>query len=520
MTVLVLGAGHLERQRIGRRRAVLLDVVAVRIARAADERAEPAALADERALAALRADLTGPLLGRRLVARQRPALLVLGIQRAGQEPAVPTQPDDHRVALRAHLVGRLGREVAALELAALLVDAVAQRAVEGAQQRHPLALATGDLVELLLHPRGELDVDVVAEVLDEQVGHDLGDELGMEPAVLDPDVAAVGDRRDRRRVRRRAADPVLLERLDQRGLRIARRRLGEVLGRGHLGHARPIAFDQGRQATGRLVVLGHVVVAALGVDPGEAVEQDPGRRRAQLVRTVGQVDRRGLELLGRHLRGERALPDQPVQAQLLRRQRARDRIRVAPEARRADRLVGFLGTLRLRLVDATLGHRELGPVALADDLARLAHGDPRDRRRIGSHVGDQADLALGRRDPFVQPLGDRHRPLRPEAEATARFLLQGRGRERRRGRTLLGARADLGHVRMESRDRGAMTLGGLRVADVEGGSVDPHHLGREALAGGRVEQRLDRPVLAGAEGADLALALDDEADRDGLHATG
>ena len=40
------------------------------------------------------------------------------------------------------------------------------------------------------------------------------------------------------------------------------------------------------------------------------------------------------------------------------------------------------------------------------------------------------------------------------------------------------------------------------------------------LAGGRREERLDRPVLAGGERDDLALALDDEADRDGLDAAG
>ena len=48
------------------------------------------------------------------------------------------------------------------------------------------------------------------------------------------------------------------------------------------------------------------------------------------------------------------------------------------------------------------------------------------------------------------------------------------------------------------RDRGAMALGGRLVADVERRAVDPHDLGREALAGGRGEERLDRPVLAGA----------------------
>ena len=64
VAVVVLRAGDLERQRIGRRRTLLLDVVAVRVARAADERPEPAALADERPLAALRADLALAGLGR------------------------------------------------------------------------------------------------------------------------------------------------------------------------------------------------------------------------------------------------------------------------------------------------------------------------------------------------------------------------------------------------------------------------------------------------------------------------
>ena len=191
-------------ERIGRRRAVLLDVVAVGVARAAHERPEPAALADERALAALGADLAGPLLGRRLLARQRPALLVLRVERAGQEPAVPAEPDDHRVAERADLVGLLGREVAPLQLAPLLGDPVAQRRVEGAQERHPGALAAGDLVELLLHPRREREVDVVAEMLDEQVRHDVGDRLRTQATLLDPDVAAIDDRRDGRRVGRRA----------------------------------------------------------------------------------------------------------------------------------------------------------------------------------------------------------------------------------------------------------------------------------------------------------------------------
>src|SRR6185436_2351984 len=88
---------------------VLLDELALGIARAAHERPEAAALAHQRALAALGADLTGPGLGWRLVTGNGPRLLVLRILRAGQEPAVAAELDDHRVAERADLVSGLGR---------------------------------------------------------------------------------------------------------------------------------------------------------------------------------------------------------------------------------------------------------------------------------------------------------------------------------------------------------------------------------------------------------------------------
>ena len=210
---------------------------------------------------------------------------------------------------RADLVGRFGREVAPAQLAALLGDAVAERRVERFEERDPGPLAAGDLVELLLHPRRELEIDVVAEVLDEEVGHDAGDRFGPEPSLLHPDVAAIDDRRDGGRIGRRPTDAVLLERLDERCLGEARRRLREVLRGRDLADVGPVALGQRRQATSELVVLGSIVVPTLGVDAGEALEQRLRRGRPQLVRAVGQVDRRRLELLGRHLRGERALPD-------------------------------------------------------------------------------------------------------------------------------------------------------------------------------------------------------------------
>jgi hypothetical protein len=104
------------------------------------------------------------------------------------------------VALGADLVGRDRGEVLAPKLLPLLVHERPQGSVERAQQGDPGALATGDLVELLLHPGGEGEIHVLAEVLHEQVGDDLGDRLRVEAALTDHDIAAIDDRGQRGRV--------------------------------------------------------------------------------------------------------------------------------------------------------------------------------------------------------------------------------------------------------------------------------------------------------------------------------
>ena len=184
--------------------------------------------------------------------------------------------------------------------------------------------------------------------------------------------------------------------------------------------------------------------------------------------------------------------------------------------------MGLLGALRLRLVDPALGHRVRLAVALADDVAGLAHRDAGDGRRVGSHVGDEADVALGRLDALVQPLGDRHRPLRAEAQAAARLLLE-RGRRERRRRATASASASRACVTTGRSSRIAATcaLGGRLVAGCRWprrrcGRARPGTVSPAAVA----RMRLDRPVLAGGEGVDLALALDHEADGDRLDATG
>ncbi len=291
-----------------------------------------------------------------------------------------------------------------------------------------------------------------------------------------------------------------------------------MLGRRDVGHARPIPFRKGRQRPFG-VVLG-AVVAAFRVDPGEAVEYGPGSRGPQLVGPVGELDARRLEHPGRHLRGQRSLPDQTVQAPFVAADVASDRVRVALEAGWSDGLVRLLRGARPGPVRAPF-RRGVGIAeARSDHVAGLADRLAGQGDRIGAHVGDQADLAISRVDTLVQPLRHGHRALRAEAELAARLLLESRGGERRRRIAVLA----LDRQRADDRVRGAERLGvagrGRFVADLRLGPVEPDEVGREGLPGGGREAGLEGPVLARDERADLALAIDHEANGDRLDAAG
>src|ERR687888_533365 len=86
----------------------------------------------------------------------------------------------------------------------------------------------GDAIEVVLHTGRELVVDEVAEVRLEQAHDRERDERRDERRPLLEDVAAVEDRAEDRRVRRRPADAEILERLHERRLGVARRRACRV----------------------------------------------------------------------------------------------------------------------------------------------------------------------------------------------------------------------------------------------------------------------------------------------------
>ena len=260
-----------------RARRVLLDVVAVGVAAAPDERAEPADPALELASRTPGSFSSSSLGLGALGAVHVADVAALGVVRAADELAVAAEL--HLELARLAALGRAQRAelvevlLVPLERVLGLLERPLERRVELVEHLDLAELALGDVVELLLHVAGEVDVDDVGEVLDQLVGDDVADVLGLEPAVLEPHVPAVLDRRDDRRVGRRPADALLLELLDERRLGVARRRLGEVLLGQHLEH--PQRLLGGELGQVRLGVLVHLlVVATLAVELEEPVEHE------------------------------------------------------------------------------------------------------------------------------------------------------------------------------------------------------------------------------------------------------
>src|SRR4029079_5824747 len=166
-----------------RARRILLDVVAVRVPAAPDERAVAADAALQLA-SAVRALLVEHLGLGALAAVHVADVAALGIVGA---------PDELAVAAELHLelagLASLGRTeraelvevlLVALERVLGLLERALERRVELVEHLDLGQLALGDVVELLLHVAGEIDVDDVGEVLDQLVGDDVADVLGLE----------------------------------------------------------------------------------------------------------------------------------------------------------------------------------------------------------------------------------------------------------------------------------------------------------------------------------------------------
>ena len=132
--------------------------------------------------------------------------------------------------------------------------------------------------------------------------------------------------------------------------------------------------------------------------------------------------------------------------------------------------------------------------------------------------------AVGRMYVITHPYsdGDAHRVAGREAELPRGFLLQGRGGERRR--RIAPERLGLDRCNGEMA-RFDYRLGGVGIAlvadrqTVELAAVELHQARAKFLPIG-FEQGADRPIFLAFEQLDLALAIDDQTQGDGLDATG
>ena len=296
------------------------------------------------------------------------------------------------------------------------------------------------------------------------------------------------------RVGGRPADALRLELLDEGRLREAWRRQRVVALRvdaeqlqaaiRDAGAVHAIALPRRRQERFLVFELRERIVAAFDVGAAEPGKLDRLPARGEHGRSRRgrdrEFERRLLHARVDDLRRHGALPDQLVEAEVVRIENAGELLGREAEVGRPDRLVRFLRILHLGGVPARTAV-VLGPEHLRDDARRFGQRLLAERRGVRAVIGDQAfHLAAADLDALEEALRDLHRAARRESQLAAGLLGERRRRERRS--RPLGARPDI--------DAG----------DGPGG-VPPHglgedrrvrfrqvpHAGRLEPAGGRVE---------------------------------
>ena len=188
-------------------------------------------------------------------------------------------------------------------------------APEIGKQVLPVDLRVGDQVELFFERSGEIVFDVARKEGFEKRGDEPTLVLRDQPLLLQPDIVAVAQHRQRRGVGRGTSDAELLHSLDQRRFGVARRRLGEVLRRVDALLGQGLARIHRRQLRPILVLL---VVAALLVEREESGKTHNLAAGAKfepaLARFGEDFDRGALELGALHLAGDGARPDRARRA--------------------------------------------------------------------------------------------------------------------------------------------------------------------------------------------------------------
>ena len=391
--------------------------------------------------------------------------------------------------------------------------------VEIVHHLDPVQLAFFHGVQLVFHGGGEFHVDDVAEVFLHQVHHQAAQLRGIEQLVFPHHVGAGQDGVDDGSVGGGAADAQFFHGLDQRGLAVARRRLGEVLLTAQLFQIQHLALlHRGDHAVVLFFLFGGFVLA-LAVDLGIAGEAHylAGGPEEAVVRF--HVDSGHVQLRRGHLGGHEAVPDQLIQLILLGGEEGLEHSRGPFHRGWAD---GFVSVLDVGL--ALAGRMDVGglrrvgrAVFIADVFQGLLLGFLIDTHRIGTHIGNEAGVDPAYGEAFVQLLGGLHGLLGHHAQALGSLLLQGGGGEGRRRRLFARAYRHRFHAIGRFFQLFHQLIHRILIAQMRFFVVDldqPHQkLIRTGLEGG-----VKIPVFLGLEGVDLLFPVADQTHGHRLHA--
>ena len=440
---------------------------------------------------------------------------------AGQEAAEPAGLI-HQIAPAlgadhvGHLVGHL--DALAVQIRLGLLELLLKVAVEVAQQAFPVHLAGLHLVQPLLHGGGEGGIHDVGEFVLHQAGDHLPQGSGAEVPALLHHVLPVQDGGDGGGVGGGAADALLLQGLDQRGLGVAAGGLGEVLvGLEGLQLQGLPLLQIGQGGLERLLLL----VLPLHVHGGVAGELEGRVGGPEGVSRGGHLDGHAVVHGGGHLAGQEAAPDELVELILLGGEGLLDVLRGQVHVGGPDGLVGVLGA-GFGLVDPGLAGVVVRAVAGEDEVLRGGGGLVGQAEGVGTHIGDETHGALPLDvHALIELLGDGHGPPGRHVELAAGLLLEGGGDEGGRGVALLVLPLDAGdgeggvlHRLHDGVDLRLAVQLHLLLPAVEAGLELPQ------VGGDAGEISVQGPVLLGDEGLDVGLPLAHQPGGHRLHPPG
>lgn len=204
--------------------------------------------------------------------------------------------------------------------------------IELLQHGHPLPLATGDLIQTLFHLCRESDIDDFGEVLLEHIGHDEPQFQGLEMAAALAHITPLLNGGKDGGIGAGASNAILLQRLDQGGLGIAWRGLGEMLL--WLQPQKLELLTHGELGQGMLIFL-FLLVLALAIEDEESGKQDDRARGSEQIFlprwSLGcYVYGSALELSLSHLAGHHPAPNEPIELKLIGIQVRLDQLRLSP----------------------------------------------------------------------------------------------------------------------------------------------------------------------------------------------